>query len=190
MSLFRRRCVDQVMARLSVSERFACGVPGRHRSAPCEKPGDGTEEEALTADIEGHHRGMAALLQQGTPALAARRYEPPEPEAITWPCAAARIDTAICPDHQNQALQADHASGPKPDHLMGQASQGRDLPVKVPEITWLHRGNCVEGRSVFRQRNRCMPPPGRRQPGSPTIPQEQLPMLFHLYAGLQPVRSA
>ncbi|MEN5338363.1 IS3 family transposase, partial [Brucella pseudintermedia] len=47
----RRRCVDHVMAKFSVSERFACKVLGQHRSTQRKKPQGRPDEEALTADI-------------------------------------------------------------------------------------------------------------------------------------------
>src|SRR5690606_1850099 len=47
----RRRCVDHVMAKFSVSERFACKVLGQHRSTQRKKPEGRSDEEALTADI-------------------------------------------------------------------------------------------------------------------------------------------
>src|SRR5690606_21042858 len=47
----RRRCVDHVMAKFSVSERFACKVLGQHRSTQRKKPHGRADEDALAADI-------------------------------------------------------------------------------------------------------------------------------------------
>ncbi|MCO5058361.1 MAG: IS3 family transposase [Rhizobiaceae bacterium] len=47
----RRRCVDHVVAKFSISERFACKVLGQHRSTQRKKPRGRPDEEALTADI-------------------------------------------------------------------------------------------------------------------------------------------
>lgn len=40
----RRRCVDHVMAKFSVSERFACRVLGQHRSTHRKKPSGRADE--------------------------------------------------------------------------------------------------------------------------------------------------
>src|SRR5690606_6078338 len=47
----RRRCVDRVMAKFSVSERFACKVLGHHRSTQRKKPQGRPDEEAMTSHI-------------------------------------------------------------------------------------------------------------------------------------------
>ncbi|WP_145925934.1 IS3 family transposase [Shinella sp. HZN7] len=70
----RRRCVDHVMAKFSVSERFACRVLGQHRSTQRKKPHGRPDEEALTADIirlafrygrYGYRRITAMLRSEG-----------------------------------------------------------------------------------------------------------------------------
>ncbi|MCB0074655.1 MAG: IS3 family transposase [Caldilineaceae bacterium] len=70
----RRRCVDHVMAKFSVSERFACKVLGQHRSTQRKKPTGRPDEEALTADIirlasrygrYGYRRITAMLRSEG-----------------------------------------------------------------------------------------------------------------------------
>src|SRR5690606_19180728 len=70
----RRRCVDHVMAKFSVSERFACKVLGQHRSTQRKKPPGRSDEEALTADIirlasrygrYGYRRITAMLRSEG-----------------------------------------------------------------------------------------------------------------------------
>ena len=70
----RRRCVDHVMAKFSVSERFACKVLGQHRSTHRKKPKGRPDEEALTADIirlasrygrYGYRRITAMLRSEG-----------------------------------------------------------------------------------------------------------------------------
>ena len=47
----RRRCVEQVTAKLGVSERLACRVLGQHRSTQGKAPSGRADETALTADI-------------------------------------------------------------------------------------------------------------------------------------------
>ncbi|MFC3724645.1 IS3 family transposase [Neoaquamicrobium sediminum] len=70
----RRRCVDHVMAKFCVSERFACKVLGQHRSTQRKKPRGRPDEEALTADIirlasrygrYGYRRVTAMLRSEG-----------------------------------------------------------------------------------------------------------------------------
>ncbi|MBR8443070.1 IS3 family transposase, partial [Burkholderia cenocepacia] len=70
----RRRCVDHVMAKFSVSERFACKVLGQHRSTQRKKPQGRPDEEALTSDIirlasrygrYGYRRITAMLRSEG-----------------------------------------------------------------------------------------------------------------------------
>ncbi|TYR37661.1 IS3 family transposase [Mesorhizobium microcysteis] len=70
----RRRCVDHVMAKFSVSERFACKVLGQHRSTQRKKPTGRPDEEALTAEIirlasrygrYGYRRITAMLRSEG-----------------------------------------------------------------------------------------------------------------------------
>ncbi|WP_298605285.1 IS3 family transposase, partial [uncultured Sphingorhabdus sp.] len=70
----RRRCVDRVMAKFSVSERFACKVLGQHRSTQRKKPQGRPDEEALTSDIirlasrygrYGYRRITAMLRSEG-----------------------------------------------------------------------------------------------------------------------------
>ena len=70
----RRRCVDHVVAKFSVSERFACKVLGQHRSTQRKKPKGRADEEALTADIirlasqygrYGYRRITAMLRSEG-----------------------------------------------------------------------------------------------------------------------------
>src|SRR6476469_2207277 len=70
----RRRCVDHVMAKFSVSERFACKVLGQHRSTQRKKPQSRPDEEALTTDIirlasrygrYGYRRITAMLRSEG-----------------------------------------------------------------------------------------------------------------------------
>jgi putative transposase len=70
----RRRCVDHVVAKFSVSERFACKVLGQHRSTQRKKPQGRPDEEALTADIirlasrygrYGYRRITAMLRSEG-----------------------------------------------------------------------------------------------------------------------------
>ncbi|MGP2490699.1 IS3 family transposase [Mesorhizobium sp. PUT5] len=70
----RRRCVDHVVAKLSVSERFACKVLGQHRSTHRKKPHGRPDEEALIADIVrlasrygryGYRRITAMLRSEG-----------------------------------------------------------------------------------------------------------------------------
>jgi len=47
----RRRCIDHVMAKFSVPERFARKVLGQHRLTQRNRLGGKPDEEALTADI-------------------------------------------------------------------------------------------------------------------------------------------
>ena len=70
----RRRCVDHVVAKFSVSERFACKVLGQHRSTQRKKPHCRADEDALTADIirlasrygrYGYRRITAMLRSEG-----------------------------------------------------------------------------------------------------------------------------
>ena len=70
----RRRCVDHVVAKFSVSERFACKVLGQHRSTQRKKPQGRPDEEALTSDIirlasrygrYGYRRITAMLRSEG-----------------------------------------------------------------------------------------------------------------------------
>jgi len=70
----RRRCVDHVMVKFSVSERFACKVLGQHRSTQRKKPQSRPDEEALTTDIirlasrygrYGYRRITAMLRSEG-----------------------------------------------------------------------------------------------------------------------------
>ncbi|MEP9374957.1 IS3 family transposase [Mesorhizobium sp. KR1-2] len=70
----RRRCVDLVMVKFSVSERFACKVLGQHRSTQRKKPQGRADGEALTADIirlasrygrYGYRRITAMLRSEG-----------------------------------------------------------------------------------------------------------------------------
>jgi len=70
----RRSCVDHVVAKFSVSERFACKVLGQHRSTQRKKPHGRADEEALTADIirlasrygrYGYRRITAMLRTEG-----------------------------------------------------------------------------------------------------------------------------
>ncbi|MEO4002030.1 IS3 family transposase [Mesorhizobium sp. CAU 1732] len=70
----RRRCIDHVMAKFSVSERFACKVLGQHRSTQRKKRTGRPDEEALTADIirlasrygrYGYRRITAMLRSKG-----------------------------------------------------------------------------------------------------------------------------
>ncbi|MGA7971297.1 MAG: IS3 family transposase [Pseudolabrys sp.] len=70
----RRRCVDHVMAKFSVSERFACRVLDQHRSTQRKKPRGRADEAALTADIirlatrygrYGYRRITAMLRSEG-----------------------------------------------------------------------------------------------------------------------------
>src|SRR4029078_2326164 len=58
----RRRCVDHVMVKFSVSERFACKVLGQHRSTQRKKPQSRPHEEALTTDII-----RLAFIEPGSP---------------------------------------------------------------------------------------------------------------------------
>src|SRR5690606_13942197 len=66
--------VDRVMAKFSVSERFACKVLGQHRSTQRKKPQGRPDEEALTSDIirlasrygrYGYRRITAMLRSEG-----------------------------------------------------------------------------------------------------------------------------
>ncbi len=70
----RRRCVAHVVAKFSVSERFACKVLGQHRSTQRKKPHCRADEDALTADIirlasrygrYGYRRITAMLRSEG-----------------------------------------------------------------------------------------------------------------------------
>ncbi len=70
----RRRCVDHVVAKFSISERLACKVLGQHRSTQRKKPCGRADEEALTADIirlasrhgrYGYRRITAMLRSEG-----------------------------------------------------------------------------------------------------------------------------
>src|SRR5690606_38941559 len=70
----RRRCGDHIMAKFSISERFACKVLGQHRSTQRKKPRGRADEEALTADIirlasrygrYGYRRITAMLRSEG-----------------------------------------------------------------------------------------------------------------------------
>ncbi len=59
----RRRCVDHVVAKFSVSERFACKVLGQHRSTQRKKPHCRADEDALTADII-HYRNPVEMRNE------------------------------------------------------------------------------------------------------------------------------
>jgi hypothetical protein len=70
----RRRCIDHVMVKFSVSERFACRVLGQCRSTQRKTPQSRPDEEALTADIislasrydrYGYRRITAMLRSEG-----------------------------------------------------------------------------------------------------------------------------
>ncbi|MEZ5784236.1 IS3 family transposase [Aquamicrobium terrae] len=77
----RRRCVDHVVAKFSVSERFACKVLSQHRSTQRKKRTGRPDEEALIADIirlasrygrYGYRRITAMLRSEGWTANAKR----------------------------------------------------------------------------------------------------------------------
>src|SRR5690606_35940106 len=107
----RRRCVDRVMAKFSVSERFACKVLGQHRSTQRKKPQGRPDEDALTADIirlasrygrYGYRRITAMLRSEGW-TVNAKRVERiwrreglkvPHKQPKKWP-AAGFVDTEI-----------------------------------------------------------------------------------------------
>ncbi|QGZ35206.1 IS3 family transposase [Brucella anthropi] len=70
----RRRCVDHVVAKFSVSERFACKVLGQHRSTQRKRPRGRPDDEVLTAAIirlasrygrYGYRRITAMLRSEG-----------------------------------------------------------------------------------------------------------------------------
>ena len=79
----RRACVEHVVARLGVSERFACRVLGQHRSTQRKAPRTPDDEERLTADIvelarrygRYGYRRIAALLRAAGWAVNKKRVE-------------------------------------------------------------------------------------------------------------------
>ena len=79
----RRACVEHVVARLGVSERFACRVLGQHRSTQRKAPRTPDDEERLTADIvelarrygRYGYRRIAALLRDAGWAVNKKRVE-------------------------------------------------------------------------------------------------------------------